>query len=368
MIKCKKRKESRENIMTNDLQVAIQDIQHRFHKGLHDIFHPMKKEWIRIYNVLQQGEEIEVHDSEVFLAEVIVKGETCQAVVIKDEQHTDLIVAIHPKEEMIFIYAFKHEYDEEEEYECSIVKKILKQSNLEQYQPIYVIQDQYKEKPAERLYRPDYKELSHFQLIFECILSELEEEEEYDGDVLSSKLESSISKKFKHVFEQQNEAILDLYRNLKENGNIMQDESRTCYLKRIQVKNNSLPNEEKEEEYRDAIVMGQGEVQYVIVFLRLEDNEFREVQNIHFYCCESNRPYAVEMNDLFENYNKYKKRSIFKIQNKKVKIFNEEDAKFDPEYMDLYAGIRKEEIYHYVELEAFFTIFNTIMSSTIKNK
>lgn len=295
---------------------------------------PTMDKWIEILDYLKSNKTLEIYNGICKLISVSLFGKTYDSIYIYNEQNLDFLIVfsrlnLQPvKDVEIHFYGFEHYYDEEGD-DQSLLDKVLKENTLKNHTPIYNIRysstddlsgdfdDVYCFPKLQSLYRT-----------FENIMSEISEEV-LDSEMLWYRIQQKVNKNFSKIFKDRKEKIIEMYKQVKENGEF-EEYATTCVVKKIQVEKfdenkekdemdlvlekilkfkmkEKTPDERLEETFRDCLIFKRDEFQYAIVFHTLNDDELYLTEDINVHYCMPDDKNYTTIEYLFEEYTKKKK-------------------------------------------------------------
>jgi len=293
-------------------------IEHRFEhmkkevrKELKKMLVPTKEKWVHVFEKLKKEKNLFFHTAHMNIETITIHGEKKEVMVIYHEQSTDYIIVfhqIHEDEEKrvihIDFYSFDHYYNEEDE-DDSLAKKVIKNDNIQDYQPIYTIhhtsfKDSREDSDASGSDNDvyNYGKIDSMSITYGGMMRDLYNEEGMDEEALSE-VSDLVRAKVKEIALGQKRKIAQIH-------DYLQQSKKAGLWELTQVKMS-------EESYRPGLILKKEDVQYLILVEYLENDEYQEAYDLRFHACHHNHEFLPKVEDVINNCEEYKARPIYKI-------------------------------------------------------
>lgn len=305
--------------MRTTIEERIDFIKKQVQEKMKEMIVPTKENWVKIFNQVQKEKEIENHNATLVLENLTVNGKRQEVLAIYQEQNIDYIIVVHDHNHIDF-YSFAHYYHEDED--CSLAEKVVKEDDLQSYQPFYTIHttsDKDESGNEDDIYR--FWKLKLLAILYGNMMCEFYNEKGME-ETLLFEIKELVNKKVKELVSVRKKKIAKIHDALQNNNKVGVWE-----LKRIKVKepqtepdemdlffqqklNISFEAETEEDCNRNALIMKKEDMHYVILIDRLEDNEYAEDYSFCFHVCHPQHDLFTPFDMLVNNYDSYEVRSI----------------------------------------------------------
>lgn len=294
-------------------------IEHRFEhmkkevrEELKKMMVPTKEKWVNVFEKLKKEKNLSFYSAHMKIENITINGEKKEVTVIYHEQSTDYIIVFHQihedKEKKVIhidFYSFDHYYNEDDYNDYSLAKKVIKNDNIHDYQPIYTIHHtSFKDDRNDidvsgsdhDIYQ--YGKLDSLSITYSGMMRGLFNEEGMNEEPLSN-VSDLVRQTVREIALGQKRKIAKIHDELQESKKVGKWEMAHVNARK--------------ECARPALICKKEDIHYLILVEYIENDEYEEAYDLCFHACHNDHEFLPKLEDLMNNYEKYKARPIYKI-------------------------------------------------------
>jgi hypothetical protein len=248
--------------MSEDYLSELDDIKVQVEREVSNLVMPFIPKIHLIHqHLVSTGERLEIFNGTCELVTVKKEGAPLSAIAIENEQNLDYLILLN---DPINLYTFEHYYDETG-FDQSLLRKVLENNNLDDYQPTYVFEENCLAN-ADVVYRLKHLNDYSFTLTLGSILGEISDGEDPEISEMSwYHMQEGLSRRLHRLFSQAKGAI----RTAFEEANVQP--TATYFVADFGPDEN------------EALVFKTTEVQFVAAFPNWFDDDYEIWHEVKFY-------------------------------------------------------------------------------------